>query len=270
MVVLKTVLVSVIASVLLGQPFNNKEGLVRDLICLFIQSREVLDENELISYCSYSEGDNEVIQIELIPRQVLSHVPASSVSTELNENNERGSLEGDEGIILDESWSYKDDFTSWKVVFTQSLFNPYLTRKNDTGNSDIADIEALMRRHGMGQIGEDWVDSYVFSEVDELPVLENGNDSEILSQLIDRVFKDVNPSHFLRIISWMPCVATIIVNQEGDAIFDSLSKETGDTLLDEKARIVAQEYCKNHFVPAKIRGKNVTCRVGIPIQFINK
>ena len=71
---------------------------------------------------------------------------------------------------------------------TEGRFNPYLTCKYDSGDNDITDIEEVTLRFDIDSIDEKWLDNHVLFEVDTLPVLLDGEESIVLSKIIEESF----------------------------------------------------------------------------------
>lgn len=149
---------------------------------------------------------------------------------------------------------------------TEGRFNPYLTCKYDGGDNDITDIEEVMPRFDIDSIDEKWLDNHVLFEVDTLPVLLDGEESIVLSKIIEESFKDVPPDRFRCVKSRIPYVANIVIDKDGNASFKSLTKATGCQELDKKAISVGKEFCKHRFSPATHRGKKVSYSTNIAIM----
>lgn len=206
---------------LTGQPII-KDALIRDLMALYTQQvHGRSDENVVVSY--HYSPDNEVLE------------------------------------IMDDG-GYYDDAPIWRIVFTESLFNPFLSQKI-TADEDISDIESCVREYGIAPVDETWCKSYVFSalEVQVPPSLPDGE--TILAQIVRRRFEGADTDCIAN--SKIPFIAIVLVDQEGHATFESLCKSSDDFSLDLLAEKAVKEYCQNVFKPAIHRGQAVTCRMAV-------
>ena len=234
-------LTSLIVLILQGQPIV-RDNLVKDLICLFIQKMEVKEvtESGMINYRTLCKGEDEIIEIEYIPCTVKS----------------------------DTNWELKPvscEWPMWRIVFTESHFNPFLTNKYDGTDNDISDINELINRYQIELIGEEWLDSHPVTDVDILPVFVDGDKNIVLSHIIKDYFRGVQLEEFIGVPSKVPFVANIIIDKTGTASFKSLIKDTGNPYLDNIATLVAKDFCKYKFKPAVHRGKTVMYSMNIPI-----
>lgn len=202
-------------------------------------------------------GDNDTIIIELMPNSVIDN--------QQDRNNTNMSTYEKDCICLDDKfWSV--DGLSWKVVFTENRYNPYLSFRYDGTEGDLSDIESIVRKNGIDIVDDDWLDNHVLEEVDTPPVLVGGGEREILSSIIAKCFEGIDLNQFKCVQSRIPFDAEIIIDRNGNALFKNLSKSTGIMDLDNRAIMVGKEFCKYTFTPALHRGKKVLYLMRIAIM----
>ena len=225
-------------------PFD--DNLISKLVSLFAQQVELPQSSGCIHWHSFqdSEGD-DVLQIGLYP-------PHSS------------SLDSNVSASQDDKLVYPDDCPLWKIVFTDSCFNRYLTRKTLI-EEDISDIESIMCELKVKFVEEDWTDGKVFSalEVDHPPHFSGEAD------LVDKIIKDsfmVADSIDLANLDRIPFVIELLIGPDGNARVVGILKKTDSERYNFMAIEAVEKICEYPFIPATHRGKAVACRYAIPIS----
>ena len=228
LVIMRVIFVFFLLFFPLGQPVI-EDGLIRDLLCLFIQQTREITTQGSFHYRHSFEREHEILQISL-------------------EENEHGPL--------------VDDSPTWRIAFTHGEFNPYLTSKSLV-EDEITDIENIVHKHGVISIDPSWTDGQVFSdfEVQQRPILEN--ERALLSTIVRSTFGDVDGR---RIENRIPFIAVIVIDTDGKASFEGFLKRTGDKTLDKLAERAIAELCKEQYSPAIHRGKAVKCKTAIVIS----
>ena len=239
-----------------NQPVDDKDSLIRDLLCLFIQKINVVHEDNVLGFTINHEGDNEIIEIESIPSIALK--------CQIENNNTPYYNESDCVSLDDQLMSV--DGTSWKIVLTNGLFNPFLSYKYDGTDNGMDDIEMVFNRNGIDTIEDSWADTIIFTEVDTLPVFLDGDEAQTLQSIIAKHFQDTDLSLFQNVQYQIPFLANIIVDKRGKAIFQSLSRSTGITILDEKAIQASKEFARHRYSPAVHHGRIVSYSMTIAIM----
>ena len=256
MVISKTIILGILLiQSLIQQPIKNE--LIRDLLCLFIKDVHQVSETGIISYKSTSEGKNTILDICVKPFS-SSYKQEVAVDSSIS----YGIL--DEEITLDDSFSVAgDDYPSWQIVFKDRAFNPFLSHKYDGSIDSISDIEHVVKSHDIETIDDAWLDSYCFTELDTYPIYVEGDENTVLSRIVQSVFNEEDRKYLE--MELIPFIAVIIIDKEGIAHFESFSMELDNDSLKHKAKEVIDQFCEKRFIPGRLRGKNVNCKIGFPV-----
>ena len=162
------------------------------------------------------------------------------------------------------TYSFTDDYYAWNIVFTEKKYNPYLTIKN-AAEDDISDISNLMSSLGIPFVPESWPDNHIFSffDVEKPPVFSEG--PEGLDSTLSSFFTGVElPEPFRSMkLNHNIVIGEVIINESGAVKHAELSKISGINEIDSAANKALSHLREKEFIPARHRGRNVSCRIAV-------
>lgn len=160
----------------------------------------------------------------------------------------------------------KDNYTIydpnvWQICFYKNKsFNKMRTYKT-TLSKDISTIQSLAEKFfGASNVPVANNEIYQIAEVEIAPEFTLGEDS--LRHIINSNFAVKRNN----VQGKVPVVVNILIDKNGKATLNNISKSSNDTEIDNEALRVAKIICQYEFVPASHRGEKVNAL--FPVVFL--